>query len=100
MKNITDSELLKIVEKWEKEQPINIGIKTAFTDGYRMAENKIKKLTIFDVSGSIITKFDTVAHGYNSKIGVAGNSKEDDLIAEAKRDAFDEAIEIVKQYYR
>lgn len=50
MENITDSELRKIAENWEKEQPINIGIKTAFAAGYRMAEIKAKNCTIPDVS--------------------------------------------------
>lgn len=50
MENITDSELLKIAENWSKEMPINIGIKTAFAAGYRMAEIKAKNCTISDVS--------------------------------------------------
>lgn len=53
MENITDSELLKIAENWEKEQPINIGIKTAFAVGYRMAEIKAKNCTIPDISDTV-----------------------------------------------
>lgn len=56
MENITDSELLKIAENWEKEQPINIGIKTAFAAGYRMAEIKAKNCTIPDVKASALEK--------------------------------------------
>jgi len=39
MKTITDHELLKITEDWVKEAPLNIGLKTAFAAGYRMAES-------------------------------------------------------------
>ena len=53
MKTITDSDLLKIAETWEKEMPINIGIKTAFAAGYRMAESKAKNCTIPDVSDTV-----------------------------------------------
>jgi hypothetical protein len=63
MENITDSELLKIAENWEKEQPINIGIKTAFAAGYRMAEIKAKNCTIRDVSLSVCE----CAHGFKKK---------------------------------
>jgi hypothetical protein len=40
MGTITDHDLLKVAETWEKEQPINIGVKTAFAAGYRIAESK------------------------------------------------------------
>lgn len=56
MENITDSELLKIAENWSKEMPINIGIKTAFAAGYRMAENKAKNCTIPDVIERFLVK--------------------------------------------
>jgi len=49
MDTITDSELLKIVENWIKEQPINLGVKTAFSAGYRMAERKAKNHTTNDM---------------------------------------------------
>lgn len=40
MKTITDQELLKICEKWDITTPVNLGIKTAFAQGYRLAERK------------------------------------------------------------
>ena len=49
---ITDTELSKIIEDWHKEQPINIGIKTAFAAGYRVAE--LKNCNLQNVSGSVL----------------------------------------------
>jgi len=38
MKTFTDHKLSKIAENWTKEKPDNIGIKTAFAAGFRLAE--------------------------------------------------------------
>jgi hypothetical protein len=63
MKSITDSELLKIAENWEKEMPINLGVKTAFAAGYRLAERQVKNCTIPDVSKSAcIRGFEAKSH--------------------------------------
>lgn len=61
METITDSELLKIAETWAKDMPINLGIKTAFAAGYRMAESKAKNCIIPDVSDTVCNCSPTVA---------------------------------------
>jgi hypothetical protein len=42
MKILTDYELSKIADNWTKEIPDNIGIKTAFAAGFRLAEQIVK----------------------------------------------------------
>lgn len=42
MKPLTDHELSKIAENWTREIPDNMGIKTAFTAGFRFAEQMAK----------------------------------------------------------
>jgi predicted TIM-barrel fold metal-dependent hydrolase len=73
-------------------------------DEYLKAKGTVAKyeeqLNIHSVSESIITDIDTLAHDYNHKIDVAGNTDVQNIIAEAKRDALDEALLIIKRYSR
>jgi hypothetical protein len=61
---------------------------------------KSELLNLFSVSESAITEIDKMTHDYNHKIDVAGNTNEQNIIAEAKRDALDEALTIIKKHSR
>jgi len=59
-----------------------------------------KQLNLYRVSESIITDIETLAHDYNHKIDLAGNTDAQNIIAEAKIDALDESLLIIKRYSR
>ena len=73
MELITESELLKIAEAWEKEIPINVSIKTAFAAGYRMAESKAKNCIIPDVIDTVCSCLHPLKKKNHDKCAICGN---------------------------
>lgn len=78
-------------------EPIQAAIKACESPKGDIGENNS---TIRSISESVITEIDKRAHDCTHKIDVVGNTNEQNIIAEAKRDAFDEALTIIMKHFR
>ena len=101
LRNITKEE--KATKNPEKTKVLEIRGLEILLDNKELNEIRdivVNNNDLFIVSESAITEIDKRTHDYNHKIDVAGNTNEQNTIAEAKRDALDEALTIIRKHSR